>query len=64
MGGGHVLIQKQNIILSFDSNDYKAIKFLRYYVSHLFYGRIIGVDRKNPVTTCLNDVEEYLFLDG
>ena len=64
MGAAHVLIQKQNIILSFDSNDCNAIKQLRFYVLHLFCGQVIGVDRKNPITTCLNDIKEFLFLDG
>lgn len=59
--GTHVLIQKRDVLLTFNSNDCNEVNCLRRYVSHLFRGAILGVDYENPVTTHLNGVKEYLY---
>lgn len=59
--GAHILIQRRDILLAFDSEDCREVKCLRRYVSHLFRGAVLGVDYENPVTTHLNEVKEYVY---
>lgn len=59
--GAQMLVQKRNILLNFDSRSEEDIAYLRKYVGYLFQGSMVGVDEKNPITTDLAGVHEYIF---
>ena len=55
-----VLIQKNGVLLNFNSEDNETIENLRKYIAHLFRGTVIGVSMSNPVTASLEEVHEFL----
>ncbi len=54
-----VLVNKREILLSFNDDDVNTITLLRNYLTYLFKDVYIGVDLDNPVTEELNFVVKF-----
>lgn len=54
-----VLVKKQEILLSFSSDDIDAVSSLQKYLTCLFQDVLVGVDLENPVTKNLNFVVNF-----